>query len=104
MNVLSPAAEVLADGNIVARARATEFRLAAGIFSRDMGRMWRAVDAIGSRKVGINKDLIANEVPPFGGMKTIGLGGGGSKYGIEEFLDQQYVLISRNGSSRGETQ
>jgi succinate-semialdehyde dehydrogenase / glutarate-semialdehyde dehydrogenase len=43
--------------------------------------------------VGINTGLILNEVAPFGGVKQSGLGREGSHYGIEEFLDINYLCF-----------
>ena len=43
--------------------------------------------------VGVNTGLIANEVTPFGGVKQSGLGREGSKYGMDEYLEQKYVCL-----------
>lgn len=74
-----------------AMANATEFGLAAYLYSRDAARIWRASAAIESGMVGINCGLISNEVAPFGGVKQSGLGREGSQYGIEEFLEIKYL-------------
>lgn len=39
--------------------------------------------------VGVNTGLISTEVAPFGGIKQSGLGREGSKYGIEDYLENQ---------------
>jgi succinate-semialdehyde dehydrogenase/glutarate-semialdehyde dehydrogenase len=80
-------------------ANATEYGLAAYIFTRDVDRVWRVVDAIETGMVGVNEGLISNEVAPFGGIKESGLGREGSKYGIEEFLEQKYILFSQNAAA-----
>ena len=72
-------------------ANATEFGLAAYLYSRDAARIWRASAAIESGMIGINSGLISNEVAPFGGVKQSGLGREGSHYGIEEFLEIKYL-------------
>jgi succinate-semialdehyde dehydrogenase/glutarate-semialdehyde dehydrogenase len=72
-------------------ANATEFGLAAYLYSRDAARIWRASAAIESGMIGINCGLISNEVAPFGGVKQSGLGREGSHYGIEEFLEVKYL-------------
>jgi len=77
-------------------ANATEYGLAAYIFTRDLDRMWRVTDAIETGMIGVNEGLISNEVSPFGGIKESGLGREGSRYGIEEFLELKYILISPN--------
>ena len=72
-------------------ANATEFGLAAYLYSRDAARIWRASSAIESGMIGINCGLISNEVAPFGGVKQSGLGREGSHHGIEEFLEVKYL-------------
>ena len=74
-------------------ANDTEFGLASYFFSRDVGRIWRAAEALDSGMVGINTGLISNEVAPFGGVKQSGLGREGSHYGIEEFLEIKYLCF-----------
>lgn len=77
-------------------ANATQYGLAAYIFTQNLDRMWRVCDAIETGMVGVNEGLISNEVAPFGGIKESGLGREGSRYGIEEYLEQKYILISPN--------
>ncbi len=72
-------------------ANATEYGLAAYLYSKDAARIWRVGAAIESGMVGINCGLISNEVAPFGGVKQSGLGREGSQYGIEEFLEIKYL-------------
>jgi succinate-semialdehyde dehydrogenase/glutarate-semialdehyde dehydrogenase len=72
-------------------ANATEFGLAAYLYSRDAARIWRAAEGIESGMVGINCGLISSEVAPFGGVKQSGLGREGSHYGIDEFLEIKYL-------------
>lgn len=79
------------DEEAFAMANATEFGLAAYLYSRDAARIWRASSAIESGMVGINCGLISNEVAPFGGVKQSGLGREGSHYGIDEFLQIKYL-------------
>ena len=79
------------DEEAFALANATEFGLAAYLYSRDAARIWRASSAIESGMIGINCGLISNEVAPFGGVKQSGLGREGSHHGIEEFLEIKYL-------------
>jgi succinate-semialdehyde dehydrogenase / glutarate-semialdehyde dehydrogenase len=75
-------------------ANATDYGLAAYVFTRDLDRVWRLTDTIETGMIGVNEGLISNEVAPFGGIKESGLGREGSRYGIEEFLEMKYILIS----------
>lgn len=75
-------------------ANATEYGLAAYIFTRDIDRMFRVTEALETGMVGVNEGLISNEVAPFGGIKESGLGREGSYHGIEEYLEMNYLMIS----------
>jgi succinate-semialdehyde dehydrogenase/glutarate-semialdehyde dehydrogenase len=81
------------DADAIRLANDTEFGLASYFYSRDIGRIWRAAEALEYGIVGINTGLISTEVAPFGGMKESGSGREGSKYGIEEFLEVKYLCI-----------
>jgi succinate-semialdehyde dehydrogenase/glutarate-semialdehyde dehydrogenase len=74
-------------------ANDTPYGLAAYFFSRDVGRVWRASEALEYGIVGINTGLISTEVAPFGGMKESGIGREGSKYGIDEWLEVKYLCV-----------
>lgn len=75
-------------------ANATEFGLAAYLYSRDLGRVWRMSEALEYGIVGINTGIISTEVAPFGGMKESGIGREGSKYGIDEFVEIKYLCMA----------
>lgn len=88
---LAPLFRFEKDEEAFAIANATEYGLAAYLYSRDAARIWRASAAIEAGMVGINCGLISNEVAPFGGVKQSGLGREGSHLGIEEFLEVKYL-------------
>ena len=88
---LAPLFRFEKDEEAFAIANATEFGLAAYLYSRDAARIWRASAAIEAGMIGINCGLISNEVAPFGGVKQSGLGREGSHHGIEEFLELKYL-------------
>src|SRR5512142_205768 len=81
------------DAEAISMANDTEFGLCAYFYSRDVGRIFRAAEAIESGIVGVNVGIISNEVAPFGGVKQSGLGREGSKYGIDDFLEIKYVCL-----------
>ena len=81
------------DADAIRLANDTEFGLCAYFYSRDVGRIWRAAEALEAGIVGVNVGIISNEVAPFGGVKQSGLGREGSKYGIEDFLELKYVCL-----------
>ena len=81
------------DAEAIALANDSEFGLCAYFYSRDVGRVFRAAEALEAGIVGVNVGIISNEVAPFGGIKQSGLGREGSKYGIEDFLEIKYVCL-----------
>ncbi|WP_454738738.1 NAD-dependent succinate-semialdehyde dehydrogenase [Cupriavidus necator] len=82
-----------ADDEAIAAANAVEYGLGAYVYSRDIHRIWRAIDALETGMVGINSGLISTAVAPFGGVKQSGLGREGSKYGLDEYLVLKYVCL-----------
>lgn len=88
---LAPLFRFEREEDAVALANATEFGLAAYLYSRDAARIWRVAAALETGMLGINSGLISNEVAPFGGVKQSGLGREGSHLGIEEFLEIKYL-------------
>ena len=81
------------DAEAIRLANDTEFGLCAYFYSRDVGRIFKAAEALEAGIVGVNVGIISNEVAPFGGVKQSGLGREGSKYGIEDFLEIKYVCL-----------
>ena len=82
------------EAEAIRMANDTEFGLASYFYARDIGRVWRVSEALEYGMVGINTGLISNEVAPFGGVKSSGLGREGSKYGIEDFLEIKYLCMA----------
>jgi glyceraldehyde-3-phosphate dehydrogenase (NADP+) len=72
----------------------SEFGLQAGVFTRDINRIWQAYRGI---EVG---GLIVNDIPtyridqmPYGGAKDSGWGREGIKYAIEEMTEPRLMVI-----------
>nr|WP_239552621.1 NAD-dependent succinate-semialdehyde dehydrogenase [Oceanisphaera litoralis] len=78
---------------VIKRANATPFGLAAYFYTRDLNRVFRVSEALESGMVGVNEGIISNEVAPFGGVKESGLGREGSHIGLDEFLETKYVNL-----------
>ncbi|MFM9835317.1 MAG: NADP-dependent succinate-semialdehyde dehydrogenase [Methylophilaceae bacterium] len=81
------------EAQAIKMANDTEFGLAAYFFSKDISRVWRVAEALEYGMVGINTGAISNEMSPFGGIKSSGLGREGSKYGIEDYLEVKYLCM-----------
>ncbi len=75
-------------------ANATEYGLAAYLYARDAGRIFRVAESLEYGIVGINTGIISNEVAPFGGWKESGLGREGSRYGLDEYLELKYLNLA----------
>ena len=90
---VAPVFRFATDQEAIDAANSTEYGLAAYFYSRDVGRVFRAAEALEYGMVGVNTGIISNEVAPFGGVKQSGIGREGSKYGIDEYLVLKYVCI-----------
>jgi succinate-semialdehyde dehydrogenase/glutarate-semialdehyde dehydrogenase len=77
----------------IALANATESGLAAYLYTRDSGRVWRVGEALEFGVVGINTGAISYEGAPFGGIKQSGLGREGSRHGLDDFLELKYLCL-----------
>jgi succinate-semialdehyde dehydrogenase / glutarate-semialdehyde dehydrogenase len=74
-------------------ANDTEYGLVAYVFTRDLDRALRVVEALETGMVGLNQGLVSNASAPFGGVKQSGFGREGGREGIEEYLSTRYVAI-----------
>ena len=90
---LAPVFRFDTEEEAIAMANATEFGLAAYLFTEDRRRIWRVSEQLEAGMVGINTGLISNEVAPFGGVKQSGLGREGSRHGIEDYLELKYLCL-----------
>ena len=90
---LAPIFRFETEEEAIAMANATEFGLAAYLFTEDRRRIWRVSEQLETGMVGINTGLISNEVAPFGGVKQSGLGREGSRHGIEDYLELKYLCL-----------
>jgi succinate-semialdehyde dehydrogenase/glutarate-semialdehyde dehydrogenase len=95
---LAPLFRFESDEEGIQMANDTEFGLASYFYSRDVGRAWRAAEALECGMVGINTGLISNEVAPFGGVKQSGLGREGSHHGMDDFLEIKYLCFGGLGA------
>ncbi|GJL90711.1 NAD-dependent succinate-semialdehyde dehydrogenase [Hyphococcus sp.] len=77
----------------VAMANDTEYGLASYLYTRDLGRAWRMMEALEYGMVAINEGILSTPVAPFGGVKESGVGREGSKYGLDDYLNIKYALF-----------
>ena len=90
-----------AEEEAVAAANATEYGLAAYLYTRDLGRAWRVGEALEYGMVGINEGLISTAAAPFGGIKQSGLGREGSHHGIDDYVEIKYMMMGGLDSAAG---
>ncbi|MBV0891905.1 NAD-dependent succinate-semialdehyde dehydrogenase [Paracoccus sp. Z118] len=91
---LAPLFRFETEDEVVEKANATIFGLAAYFYARDVGRITRVQEGLEYGIVGVNTGIISTEVAPFGGVKQSGLGREGSRHGIEDYLEMKYVCLS----------
>ncbi len=82
------------EAEVIAAANDSEFGLASYVYTRDLSRAWRMMEALEYGMVGINTGLISTELAPFGGIKQSGIGREGSLYGIDDYLELKYACLS----------
>lgn len=74
-------------------ANDTEYGLASYLYTSSIDTYIKVSERLEYGMVGVNTGLISNEVAPFGGMKSSGLGREGSRYGIDDYLEIKYVCL-----------
>ena len=81
------------EADVIARANATEFGLAAGVFTTDLSRAHRVTDELQSGTCFINSYNDAPVEVPFGGMKMSGVGCENSKEAISHYSQLKSVFV-----------
>ncbi|GLK83388.1 NAD-dependent succinate-semialdehyde dehydrogenase [Ancylobacter defluvii] len=81
------------EAEAIASANATEFGLAAYLYTKDLARAFRVTDALQFGMVGVNEGIITTEVAPFGGVKESGMGREGSLHGLDDYLNMKYISL-----------
>ncbi len=74
-------------------ANAGRAGLAAYLYSRDVGRVWRVSEALEYGMVGINTGFISSPEAPFGGMRESGIGREGGHAGIDDWVEIKYLAM-----------
>ena len=79
---------------VIARANATEFGLAAGVFTTDLTRAHRVIAALDAGSCWINSYNICPIELPFGGFKQSGIGFENSRAAIEHYTRLKSVYVA----------
>ncbi|MFK8250352.1 betaine-aldehyde dehydrogenase [Ancylobacter terrae] len=82
------------EDEVIARANATEFGLAAGVFTRDLARGHRVIARLEAGTCWINHYNVTPIELPFGGVKQSGLGRENGKAAIEHYTQLKSVYVN----------
>jgi succinate-semialdehyde dehydrogenase/glutarate-semialdehyde dehydrogenase len=80
------------EADAVRMANATEYGLIGYVYTKDLARGQRMIDAIDTGMMGLNVGVASNAAAPVGGVKQSGLGREGGFEGIHEYLSTKYTL------------
>jgi succinate-semialdehyde dehydrogenase/glutarate-semialdehyde dehydrogenase len=95
--IFGPAAPILlfdTEEEVIQRANATKFGLAAYFYTRDLARLMRVAEQLEYGLVGANDATGYTHEIPFGGFKESGLGREGGHEGIEEYTEVKSVVVN----------
>jgi betaine-aldehyde dehydrogenase len=81
------------EDEVVARANATEYGLAAGLFTRDVTRAHRVIARLEAGTCWINHYNVTPIELPFGGAKRSGLGRENGRAAIEHYSQLKSVYV-----------
>jgi succinate-semialdehyde dehydrogenase / glutarate-semialdehyde dehydrogenase len=91
---VAPVTTFTSEQDAIDWANATEYGLVAYVYTRDIKRAFRVIEALETGMVGLNQGLVSNAAAPFGGVKQSGFGREGGVEGIDEYLSTKYVAIN----------
>ncbi|HEY3365699.1 MAG TPA: NAD-dependent succinate-semialdehyde dehydrogenase [Symbiobacteriaceae bacterium] len=90
---VAPILTFAGEEEVLARANDTNYGLAAYVYTRDVGRVFRMGEKLEYGLIGINEPFPGVAQAPFGGVKESGMGREGGRHGLEEFLELKTVAI-----------
>jgi len=82
------------EADVLARANATDFGLAAGVFTKDIKRAHRMVAGFEAGTCYINTYNLAPVEAPFGGSKLSGVGRENSKNAVDHYSEMKSVYVA----------
>ena len=82
------------EADAIAKANAVDQGLAASVWTRDIARALRTVNALEAGVVWVNNHMAVGPEGPLGGVKGSGYGREGGAAGLEEFTRLKQVIVS----------
>jgi succinate-semialdehyde dehydrogenase/glutarate-semialdehyde dehydrogenase len=82
------------EADAITLANASDYGLAAYVFTRELGRVHRVGEALEYGMVAINDGALGWVQAPFGGVKGSGDAREGGRLGLEDYLDVQYLSVN----------
>jgi acyl-CoA reductase-like NAD-dependent aldehyde dehydrogenase len=79
----------------ISLANDSEYGLQAGLFTQDIGVMWRCADELEVGGLIVNDSSVYRaDLMPYGGVKNSGIGREGPRYAVEEMTDSKVVVFN----------
>jgi succinate-semialdehyde dehydrogenase / glutarate-semialdehyde dehydrogenase len=91
---VAPIVTFASEDEAIKAANASEYGLAAYLFTSDLKRALRVSEALETGMIGLNQGIVSNPAAPFGGVKQSGFGREGGPEGINEYLSTKYLAIN----------
>ena len=85
------------EDEVLDRANATPYGLAAGVFTRDLARGHRVVAKLEAGTCWINTYNVTPIEMPFGGVKQSGIGRENGRAAVEHYTQVKSVYVAMNG-------
>jgi succinate-semialdehyde dehydrogenase / glutarate-semialdehyde dehydrogenase len=91
---VAPITTFSTDEEAIAKANDTEYGLVSYIFTQDVDRAFKIIEALETGMIGFNQGIVSNAGAPFGGVKQSGFGREGGPEGLDEYLETKYVAMN----------
>ncbi|HUY58692.1 MAG TPA: NAD-dependent succinate-semialdehyde dehydrogenase [Solirubrobacteraceae bacterium] len=91
---VAPVVTFSTEEEAIRAANASQYGLAAYLFTTDLKRALRVSEALQTGMIGLNQGIVSNPAAPFGGIKQSGFGREGGPEGINEYLATKYLAIN----------